>query len=170
MRDIFRHLLRTRDKPLLLIDIDGVLSLWGFDRTAAPAGTWCVVDGVVHFLSGAAARHLHVLAECFEPAWCSGWEEKANQYLPHALGVGPYPLVSFDANPGEPGAHWKLRGIDTHAASRPLAWVDDAHDERCHAWAAARPAPTLLVATDPATGLTQRETARLLRWAEGVGR
>jgi len=162
--------LRTRDRPVLLVDIDGVLSLWGFDRTAPPAGTWCAVDGDIHFLSCAAAAHLHTLAGRFEPAWCSGWEEKANEYLPHALGVGPYPLVSFDANPGEPGAHWKLRGIDTHASTRPLAWVDDAHDERCHAWAASRPAPTLLVATDPATGLTARETARLLRWAEEAAR
>jgi len=162
--------LRTRHKTLLLIDIDGVLSLWGFDRAAAPAGMWCTVDGIVHFLSCAGAGHLHALAERFEPAWCSVWEEKANEQLPGALGVGPYPLVSFDANPGTPGAHWKLHGIDTHAGDRPLAWIDDAHDERCHAWAAARPAPTLLVAIDPASGLTGRQTARLLRWADEVER
>ncbi len=161
--------MRPRDKPLLLVDIDGVLSLWGFDRAAAPAGTWCAVEGIIHFLSSAAAGHLHALAERFQPAWCSGWEEKANEHLPRALGVGPYPLVSFDANPGEPGAHWKLQGIDTHAGRRPLAWVDDAHDERCRAWAAARPAPTLLMPTDPATGLTAGESERLLRWVDELG-
>jgi hypothetical protein len=46
-----------------------------------------------------------------------------------------------------------------------VAWIDDAHDERCVSWAATRPAPTLLVTTDPAVGLTEPEVDRLLAWA-----
>jgi hypothetical protein len=59
-----------------------------------------------------------------------------------------------------------VRAIDAYAGpDRPVAWVDDAHDERCRAWAAKRPGPTLLVTTDPAIGLTQEQAAQLEAWA-----
>jgi hypothetical protein len=49
-----------------------------------------------------------------------------------------------------------------------MAWIDDAHDERCVSWAASRPGPTLLVTTDPAVGLTEAEVERLLDWADSL--
>ena len=48
---------------------------------------------------------------------------------------------------------------------RPVAWIDDAFDASCTAWAAARPGPTLLVQTDPATGLREEHVTRLESWA-----
>ena len=48
----------TRRKPLLFVDIDGVLSLWGFGMDGWPTdGGWHQIDGVSHFLSARAARH-----------------------------------------------------------------------------------------------------------------
>jgi hypothetical protein len=74
--------------------------------------------------------------------------------------------VAFDPSERPARAHWKLGAIDRHVApSRPLAWVDDAHDDGCRTWAAAREAPTLLVTTDPAVGLSDREVDRLLEWS-----
>jgi hypothetical protein len=35
-------------RPLLLLDIDGVISLFGFDSTDPPPGRFLLVDGVVH--------------------------------------------------------------------------------------------------------------------------
>ena len=162
-----RHTART---PLLLIDVDGVISLFGFDHQAPPAGRYQLVDGITHFLSVAAGEHLRRLAERFEMAWCTGWEEKANDYLPQVLGLaGPLPHVVFDPAERPTRAHWKLGGIDRHVeSSRPLAWIDDAHDDRCRSWAAARPGPTLLITTDPAVGLTEREVEALERWARGL--
>ena len=159
------------DRPLLLIDVDGVISLFGFDHAAPPAGRYQLVDGITHFLSVRAGEHLRRLSGDFELAWCTGWEEKANEYLPWALGLdGPLPHVVFDPSERPAQAHWKLGAIDRHVkASRPLAWVDDAHDERCVSWAADRTAPTLLVTTDPAVGLTEREVERLLAWADELG-
>jgi len=156
------------DRPLLLIDVDGVISLFGFDHAAPPAGRFQLVDGIAHFLSEPAGRHLRRLGDRFELAWCTGWEEKANEYLPLALGLaGPLPHVVFDPDVRPAQAHWKLGAIDRHVEpSRALAWIDDAHDEGCRSWAAARPAPTLLVTTDPAVGLTDEEVERLLAWAE----
>lgn len=155
------------DRPLLLIDVDGVISLFGFDHRSPPAGRYQLVDGITHFLSVRAGEHLRRLDGPFELAWCTGWEEKANEYLPWALGLdGPLPHVVFDPSERPTQAHWKLGAIDRHVEpSRPVAWIDDAHDERCVSWAAARPGPTLLVTTDPAVGLTETEVDRLLAWA-----
>lgn len=153
-------------KPLLLVDVDGVISLFGFDPHARPAGRFEMVDGIAHFLSATAGEHLRLLADRFEPVWCTGWEEKANEYLPHALGLaGSWPHLSFERAVGRTRAHWKLDAIDAYSGEQPLAWIDDAHGEACEAWASARPAPTLLVTTQPAVGMTEREVERLIAWA-----
>jgi hypothetical protein len=158
------------ERPLLLIDVDGVISLFGFDHATPPAGRYQLVDGITHFLSATAGEQLRRLSGPFELAWCTGWEEKANDYLPLALGLpGPLPHVVFDPTQRPTQAHWKLWGIDRHVKpARPLAWIDDAHNDACRSWAAARAAPTLLVTTDPAVGLTDREVAQLERWAQDL--
>lgn len=155
------------EKPLLLIDVDGVISLFGFDPGQPPAGHFQMVDGIAHFLSATAGEHLRQLGDVFELAWCTGWDEKANEYLPLALGLpAELPLVIFDERDRPPSAHWKVAGIDAWVdPARPLAWVDDAHDSRCRTWATSRTAPTLLVTTDPATGLTDAHVAELRAWA-----
>ena len=73
-------------RPLLLVDVDGVISLFGFDHHSPPPGRYQLVDGITHFLSGTAGGHLRRLGEAYELAWCTGWEDKANDYLPLALG------------------------------------------------------------------------------------
>lgn len=162
--------LQTRHKPLLLVDIDGVISLFGWPSTERPAGAFHAIEGIPHLLSAVAAEHLHSLAEHFELVWCSGWEERANEHLPGLLGLsGPYPYLSFDAvGPGS--AHWKLDAIDAHAGERPLAWIDDSLSDACYEWARRRPAPTLLVPTNPAVGLTEREVGLLIEWARNLER
>jgi hypothetical protein len=159
------------EKPLLLVDVDGVISLFGYDPARPPPGRFQLVDGIPHLLSATAGEHLRSLAAVYELAWCTGWEERANEYLPFALGVpGPMPTLSFGPAVPTTNAHWKLAAIDLFAGrSRPLAWIDDAHDSSCSSWARARPAPTLLVGTDPAIGLTAEHVDRLRAWASTLG-
>jgi hypothetical protein len=165
-------------RPLLLVDVDGVVSLFGFAPHAPPAGTFHSIDGIPHFLSSTAAAHLLALGEIFELVWCSGWEERANEYLPALLGFPTeLPFLRFApavraasgvAGSGEERAtrgHWKLDAIDAYAGARALAWIDDCLDEACHAWAAARAAPTLLVATRADVGIDAAHVEELLRWA-----
>jgi len=129
-----------------------------------------LVDGVPHFLSREAAETLATLTEDFECVWCTGWEDRADSYLPNLLGLPRgWPHITFLDTPGP---HWKLSGIDAYAGpERPLAWIDDDHDEACEQWAAARRGPTLLVTTDPARGLLPehadvlREWVRLTAWS-----
>lgn len=153
-------------KPLLLVDIDGVISLFGGEQLATKEGSFHSIDGMFHFLSATAASHLLDLDEQFELVWCSGWEEKANEHLPHLLGLPPgLPYLSFERAVGRANAHWKLAAIDAYAAERPLAWIDDALNPACHEWAAVRTAPTLLVETEPEHGLTEQEAQLLKTWA-----
>ncbi len=149
------------------MDIDGVLSLFGFASDERPAGTWLNVDGTLHLISADAGKHLLGLMDDFDLVWCSGWEEKANEYLPHALSLpGPRPYLSFDRSPGRGHAHWKLAAIEQHAGpERPLAWIDDALDDECRNWARRRGGPTLLVRTLPALGLTGAHVTALRDWA-----
>jgi hypothetical protein len=168
-------------RPLLLVDIDGVVSLFGFAPHKQPAGSFHWIDGIPHFLSSTAAAHLLTLGEIFELVWCSGWEERANEYLPALLGLpADLPFLRFApavrASSGIAGSgaerstrgHWKLDAIDAHAGGRALAWIDDCLDETCDAWAAARAAPTLLVRTRADVGIDAGHVERLLRWAATV--
>jgi len=168
-------------RPLLMIDIDGVLSLFGMpapgapfgaSRPSAPEGRFHSIDGIPHFLSATAAAHLLALAPLFDLVWASGWEEKAEEYLPHLLGLpAGLPFLRFGTDARQrrtANAHWKLDAIDAHAASRPLAWIDDSFNGACEDWAAARRAPTLLVQTAPERGLTSREERLLAEWATAL--
>jgi|HubBroStandDraft_4_1064222.scaffolds.fasta_scaffold09177_5 hypothetical protein len=177
-----------RQKPLLLVDIDGVISLFGFagddpgqghshshggvpwtGQVAHAEICYATIDGIPHFLSRAAAGHLQSLATEFDLVWASGWEEKAEEHLPHLLGLpAGLPFLRFERGSGAGRSidgHWKLDAIESYAGPRALAWIDDAFNAACHAWADARPAPTLLVQTDPARGLTAAEAQLLAGWA-----
>jgi hypothetical protein len=195
---------RAPSGPLLLVDIDGVISLFGHPAAGsrqrlAPDGTpldgsFHAIEGIPHFLSSTAAAHLLALAALFELVWASGWEERANEHLPHLLGLPEgLPFLRFPrgvlvagagtipagfaagaedlagssgaSGPQTTLAHWKLQSIDTYAGERPLAWIDDAFNPACHEWAAARASPTLLMQTEPELGLTSREAALLQEWA-----
>jgi hypothetical protein len=157
-----------------MVDIDGVISLFGPPEDRGPEGSFHVIDGIPHFLSSTAATHLLSLAESYDMVWASGWEEKAEEYLPHLLGLpAGLPFLRFARGQGAGRSiegHWKLDAIDAFAGSRPLAWIDDCIDADCHAWAGARTAPTLLVQTAPERGLTDCETAQLTRWAQSQAR
>jgi Swiss Army Knife RNA repair-like protein len=158
----------TYDKPLLFVDIDGVISLFGFPADRCPAGTWLNVDGVLHLISATASEHLLRLADTFELVWCSGWEDKADEHLVHALHLPARPpFLTFSRAPST--AHWKLDSVVAHAGERPAAWIDDAFDDECRAWAAGRTAPTLLVATDPSVGLAAEHVELMEEWAARVG-
>jgi hypothetical protein len=160
---------RKENRPVLFVDVDGVISLFGFSA-GEPPGAFHQIDGIVHCIGRDAGQRLKRLADRYELVWATGWEEKANDYLPRLLELdsGPLPVITFDGRAVFGTAHWKVDAIDEYAAGRPAAWIDDNLDERCRAWAERRSAPTLLVETQAAVGITEEDVERLLRWADEV--
>jgi Swiss Army Knife RNA repair-like protein len=158
-------------RPILFVDVDGVISLFGFapgDDTLPGPVHW--IDGVAHCIPDDVGMRLVRLAETFELVWATGWEERANEHLPFLLKL-PFrdlPCLTFDGRAVFGSAHWKVDAIDEYARNRPAAWIDDNLDETCRAWAEQRAAPTLLVETSPAEGITDEQVARLLAWAHDL--
>ncbi len=156
-------------RPILFVDVDGVISLFGFP-SGPPPGAFHQIDGIVHCIGHDAGRRMKMLTQRFELVWATGWEEKANEYLPFILRL-PFkelPVLTFDGRAVFGSAHWKLDAIEEYAGSRPLAWIDDSLDKSCDKWARRREAPTLLVRTDSDVGLTDDHVEELLRWADEV--
>jgi hypothetical protein len=174
-----KHQNRLRSaKPLLFLDVDGVISLFGFREgyglaagdasfQGCPPGGLHSINGVLHYISTGCAAHLERLAGRYELVWASGWEETANEYLPHLLGLpGELPYLTFDGRVRAGPAHWKIDAIAEYAGDRPLAWIDDNVDESCLAWAESRPAPTLIIETVRHEGMHDQHVDALLSFAE----
>src|ERR1700679_260144 len=156
-------------RPILAVDVDGVISIFGFEEP--PPGDEArfeLIDGMVHCISLLAGKRLLRLAEDYELVWATGWEDRANDYLPNILGVPELPHLTFDGAARFGSAHWKLCPLDEYCEGRAMAWVDDNFDESCYEWARARPEPTLLVPTEAHLGLEEAQTEALTAWARGL--
>jgi hypothetical protein len=163
-----------KDRPILAVDIDGVISLFGFDESMQPGqadpsrapGEFHLIEGMLHCISLDTGPRLKRLAKTYELVWASGWEDRANYHLPGILGVPELPYLSFDGRARFGTAHWKLDAIGEYAASRALAWIDDSLDESCYEWAQKRFAPTLLVPTESDVGLLDVHVEALEAWVK----
>jgi hypothetical protein len=154
-------------KPLLAVDVDGVISLFGFDEPPdREIARFELVDGMVHCISIAAGERLKRLAEDYDLVWATGWEDRANDSLSPILGLPELPFLGFDGAARFGSAHWKLGPLDEYAGARALAWIDDSFDESCYEWAHNRKAPTLLVPTESPFGLEEAQTEALALWAK----
>jgi len=155
------------DKPILAVDVDGVISLFGFEEGMDNApGEYHLVDGILHCISMPTGPMLNRLAETYDLIWATGWEDRANDHLPNILGVPTLPFLTFDGRARFGTAHWKLEALQEYGGDRPLAWVDDSLDQSCYEWADERPAPTLLVQTQSTRGLEDGHVAALESWAQ----
>jgi HAD domain in Swiss Army Knife RNA repair proteins len=160
-------------RPILFVDVDGVISLFDFAPAAGQLpGPLHLIDGITHCIPEDVGERLVRLSEEFELVWATGWEDRANEHLPHLLKL-PFrdlPCLTFGAQPVFGTAHWKVDAIAAYAGDRPAAWIDDSIDESCAAWAQERDAPTLILKTSSSVGLTDEHVTELLAWAERLRR
>ena len=165
-----RYAERMESRPVLALDVDGVISLFGFEEPLEEVpGRFHLIDGMAHCIPEGVGDRLRRLASHYEIIWATGWEDRANDRLPEILGLpGKLPFLTFAGNARFGTAHWKIAAIDSYAGDRPLAWVDDCLDETCETWARERSAPTLLVPTDSDRGLEDAHVGALLDWARSV--
>jgi hypothetical protein len=152
-------------RPLLLLDVDGVLNIYG--APVPPPGftdhdLFPEDDEPVRLNLGHGAWLTEMLAVA-DIAWATGWNAEANRLLAPLLGLPALPVVTMPDGHFDPDD--KISRIDAYAGDRPAAWIDDLHTEASRKWAAARAAPTLLITTDPATGLTRGAVDRVVGWA-----
>ena len=156
------------ERPILALDVDGVISLFGFDGPLDDVpGRFHLIDGIAHCIAEDVGPRIVRLADRFDIVWATGWEERANDSLPQILGLETeLPVLTFGGAARFGTAHWKLGPIEEYADGRPLAWIDDSLDEECHAWAENREAPTLLVPVESHVGLEEAHVDALLDWVE----
>lgn len=151
---------------LFLLDVDGVLN--PFAASACPPGY-----AEHEFFPGEEPVRLcpdhgpwlWELATRFQIVWATGWGAEANRLIAPVLKLPELPVIAFPPIPFHPRE--KLSAIIRYSGNRALAWADDeALTPEAHAWAARRPAPTLLISIDPAVGLTRSAIDQAVQWAD----
>lgn len=156
-------------RPILAVDIDGVVSLFGFDEQPRGVGAEMeLIDGALHCISMPAGERLGRLAADYEMVWATGWE-RGGERIAELLDLPRWPALRFKGALRFGSADWKLEPLGRYAQGRPLAWIDDSFDEACYAWARSRREPTLLVDTEPEQGLQEVHVEALLGWARSLG-
>ena len=156
----------NEEKPLLLLDIDGVIGIFGPE----PAdGCLELVERDIEYLTVAASTpgHLATLSSHFELAWATSWEHTANESLAAALGLPPLPVVELDDDHA-PGESLKLAPIIRFVGDRPFAWVDDEIGNDAKAWSEARGTPCLMLEIDSRWGLDEDAVGELIEFARSI--
>ncbi|MGH1505857.1 MAG: HAD domain-containing protein [Acidimicrobiales bacterium] len=147
-------------RPLLLLDVEGVLFPTG---PTTPAGFTEVRHG--RFDVRYSRRHsvwLRELASSYELTWATTWEHWANEVFSPLLRIPPLEVITFRGHTGPTvPATRKLPDVIDAVGDRAVAWIDDNLFADAEAWASGRGAPTLLVRTDPAVGMTEHDVDRL---------
>jgi hypothetical protein len=152
-----RQSCRMGGRPLLFMDVDGVLALW--DPVVDVERVRLVgAAGVAVLVPAGTAGRLHQLAACFEMVWATAWGSDAPEFLGPRLGVGAeWPVLDFDL--------YKWAAVCDHAEGRPFAWVDDearGDEVDVHEHASAS---HVIVHTDHRIGLDDEAVVRLLTFA-----
>lgn len=153
-------------KPILFVDIDGVLN---------PFGGGCPEAYVDHDLfpeddepiriSADHSDWLAELATTFDLVWATGWNAADREVLGSVLvlpgfsGAAEMPPVPF-----EPSG--KVPGVAAIAANRACAWIDDVVTPEARLWAEKRHAPTLLIETQSRIGLLREHVQELIAWQQ----
>jgi hypothetical protein len=155
-------------RPVLLVDVDGVLNPWLAEDCPDGYHEYDFFPGERVLLSPGHGELLTSLASSYELVWATAWEHRANQLICPVLAMPELPVIEFPLG-GRDLMFRKLPSVIDAVGDRPCAWIDDAHQPDHYAWAQERGAPTLLIDIDPAEGLTREVIAILADWAAGLG-
>jgi hypothetical protein len=156
----------TVTRPLLLVDVDGVLCP-NFIGAPPPGFERLDIGAVDVWLSKQHGRWLNHLATWFDLVWATTWEQDAAEILAPALNL-PLDMPVIEFTSGAANRTWKLTDIEEYVGDRPFAWIDDDIGPDAELWAKMRDAPTLFVRTEATIGMTQADVTLLEDFAESV--
>lgn len=151
-------------RPLLLVDVDGVLNPWLAVECPPGFREYNFFPGERVLLSEDHGALLRDLSGSFELVWATAWEHRANLLICPVIALPVLPVIEFPL-PGTDFAFRKLPAVIESVGDRPCAWIDDEHHATHHEWARGRGVPTLIVDIDPAVGLTAGVAEDLAEWA-----
>lgn len=146
-------LAEMRFKPIVAIDVDGVLRV-GFPSEEEHEANTAAVFGVeITMHRGSFPKHLHgqppwdeggvwtdvhwfsrtgagwvrdLVARGVDVRWATTWQDWANIYFAPVLGIPPLPVaVQAGVRRSEESPEWKARILAQAFPSRPVLWVDD---------------------------------------------
>jgi len=162
------------DRPLILVDVDGVLNVitsarerrrlcfhegWQQRRVELDAGTFRL------FFNPASGPLLTRLARetGAELAWGTTWEEYANLVVGPLLGLPRLPVAPVADFPH------KAHGIIAWTAGRPFVWFDDEPDAAEVTAALAADQAHLVVSVNEREGITEKHAEIARNWLREFG-
>lgn len=154
----------TTGRPLLLLDVDGVLN--PLANRPPPGFRLQRIDGYEVALSAQHQRWLSELAQSFDLAWATTWEQSANESIGPLLGLPEIPVVRFVGE--RAGDTWKLETVRRFVGDRPLVWIDDELFLDAYEWARTRDAPTLLIRPSSSVGMTSAHFDQICQFRAGL--
>jgi hypothetical protein len=154
-------------RPVLLVDVDGVLNPWLAEGCPDGYHEYDFFPGERVLLSPGHGELLTSLTPAYELVWATAWEHRANRLICPVLAMPELPVIEFPLS-GRDLLFRKLPAVIDTVGERPCAWIDDAHQPDHYEWAQRRTTPTLIIDIDPAVGLTPDVVAVLADWAVGL--
>ena len=160
-------------KPLVLIDVDGVLNAISCQRVDScechPGWLRRKALGFPLLLNPAHGPWLLELAETTgaELVWGSTWESLANEHIGPAIGLPELPWVPMPPRKFSGHRDLKAVGFVPWTAGRPFTWFDDESME-LEAVAYHTTQPFLGIEVDGRTGLAEKHITLAREWLEGL--
>ncbi len=147
-------------RPLLFVDVDGVLHCLG---ATAPAQRYRCPNSFQLTIPDGTRQRLARLLEVFDPVWSTAWTTDAHDAFRVPLGLSeePWPVLNWGT--------YKLPAIEEFAGDRPWAWIDDEALWELDKLGRDHISPNLLINPDPLVGITDTHVERLLGFAADVG-